>query len=343
MIYSKKLILSTLFLLLVLGVAVYYAPILIKKENQDVVKNGGAAPSCLKENQMAIYEENNKAADIIILDKINNQKTAHFFIDGIIPDHYHPYEFYKCKAYIIRQFNYDSKLGRGTPNYSIELWSYNYTGEGTSTLLFSRTDDRGNYISFYNDDFRINSIENYIVLEKSYPGSDNYALVFKNLAIKENAFVLLYRDLTSEYPNLQGTFGLKEWTKDGKYFWANLFEGANVNAFLRIEKDTWKVEVLPAPKGTMGGDVLNPEFGYITYDTGILWTGIDIIAEELEKEWEQEGKKNNFYLYNLFTKEQILLETFNDPTWFTKPRWLSGFELEYQLPSGETKIYKLKD
>ena len=32
MIYSKKLILSTLFLLLVLGVAVYYAPILIKKK-----------------------------------------------------------------------------------------------------------------------------------------------------------------------------------------------------------------------------------------------------------------------------------------------------------------------
>ena len=46
-------------------------------------------------------------------------------------------------------------------------------------------------------------------------------------------------------------------------------------------------------------------------------------------------------LHNLFTKERVLLETVSDPGWFYKPQWISDTELQYTMPSGEVKIYKL--
>jgi len=45
----------------------------------------------------------------------------------------------------------------------------------------------------------------------------------------------------------------------------------------------------------------------------------------------------------LFTKEDRLIEsTKEDPIWFYKPEWISENELEYELPSGEKKIYNIE-
>ncbi len=339
--YSKKILFSIL-LIFTLGVTVYYYIFFDKKNNQPSTNGVIATQSlCLKENEIADYNINReeRLLKIVIKDKITNRELSIFEIKKVSKS-YHGFELHKCKAYAIKVVNFDDKKGVPLPDYRTELWQFYYNGEGKLLLTLFKEEGSPDNLS---QDFRIDPTETYIVLERSYLENPNYALIFKNLNnIEEDAFILLYGDLISKYPELKGAdFGLNTWTKNGKYLWARLFSGANVSAFIRIERDTWKVDVFPAPKGTRGGDALNPEFGYITYDTGIPWAGIDVITKELEKEWWQTGKKNNLYLYNLFTKKQILLETSDDPAWFS-PRWISDTELEYYIPSEGKKVYRIQ-
>lgn len=248
-------------------------------------------------------------------------------------------QLFQCNIYVTIIFNFDEIKGLPLSNYRTELWQYSYDGGGEKLLtLFKEENDSHNY----GQSFRIDPFERYVILEQKYFGDLDYALIVKDLNTKKDILILQYKDLIKQNPNLVGNFGLKEWTKDGKYFWFDIFEGANVNAFGRIEKDTWKVDIYPAPKGTKGGDTLNTENGYITYDDGPGWIGVDIFAQQIEKEWKEQGKVASFYLYNLFTEEKTLLFATGEPLWWHKPKWLSGTKLEYELPNGEKKVYKVE-
>lgn len=48
------------------------------------------------------------------------------------------------------------------------------------------------------------------------------------------------------------------------------------------------------------------------------------------------------YIENLFIKERRFIASTTEPLWYFKPIWISDTELEYELPSGEKKIYKIK-
>ena len=282
---------------------------------------------------------------IYIKDKNTNKEKFHFQIDGV-RENYYPLEIRRCGIYIIRQFNYDSqKVKQGLTQgvgYRSEFWRYTYDGKGESLFLFHEITDRGEYKSYFATDFRVDPQEIYVVLERGYPDADNYALVMRNLNIGKDDFVLLRQVLLEKYPEFVGYFRLREWTRDGNYFWATLSMTSKVEAFLRILKNVWKVDVLSAPTGTMGGVALNTESGWITYDDGSPWTGVMELDQMYKEQWQKEGKKVHFYLYNLFTKENILLTTIGDPSWSFKPRWLSDTELQYELPVGEKKIYEIK-
>ncbi|TSD02482.1 MAG: hypothetical protein Athens071424_4 [Parcubacteria group bacterium Athens0714_24] len=324
-----KILIISIFLVFAVAIAIFY---FIKP-----TKSG-----CLSDNSVTTYENDKDNTYIVVSDKKTGQEINRFQIKNIITDHYHGQELHKCNFYVIRQFNYDSKTRRKTPNYSAELWSYNYTQNGLSILTFSKTDNNGNYLLFFNDDFRISPDEKYLALEKGYAGQDDYSIVIKTLSDKKDAFIISAKELSQKYPDIVGNFGLKEWTKDGRYFWGNIFDGADVLAFFRIEIGTWKWEVFEAPVGTMGGDVLNPELGYVTYDDGSPWTGFADLDQAYREQWKKEGKIVHFYLYNLFTKEKTLLATYDDPTYFTKPKWLSDTQLQYEMPNGEKRIYEIK-
>ncbi|MCA9353735.1 hypothetical protein KC842_02580, partial [Candidatus Nomurabacteria bacterium] len=94
-------------------------------------------------------------------------------------------------------------------------------------------------------------------------------------------------------------------------------------------------------EGTMGGDPLNIETGWVTYDDGAPWSGFADIDEEYQNEWLDQGKLVNFKLYNIFTKEEILLEQFSDAIWYPGQKWIDEKTLEYTVPSGEVKQYKV--
>jgi hypothetical protein len=137
-----------------------------------------------------------------------------------------------------------------------------------------------------------------------------------------------------------GDIDMTEWSKDGKYYWGNLFDGADTLAYFRIEVGTWKNDIFSVPAGTMGGDYLNTENGFITYDDGSPWTG-DADADKMyQEQWKKEGKKVSFYLYNLFTKEKVLLGTDSDPTSAIQGDWVTDREFDYILRSGEKRVYK---
>lgn len=274
---------------------------------------------------------------IFVKDKKTNTEKRNFQISGNSEGLY-TLQLFKCNIYVIRIFNFDEKKGLPLSNYRTEFWRFHYGGEGEKLLeLFKKEGAPDNY----GQTFRVDPLEQYVVLENGYLGKDNYSLVIKDLKTLEDAFVLPLADIANKNPDFVGSFSMRQWTKDSRYFWGDIFDGADVLAVFRVDSTTWKWEVFEVPPYTMGGTALNAEHGYITYDDGPSWTG-DVEFDQINKaKWLKEGKKLNFYLYNVFTKKQILLETVDDPLWSFKPEWLSDTELQYELPSGERKVYKI--
>lgn len=353
---SKKTVIlavSILLVVLLLGVSVYFY--FFKKPNQGLIENQITHPPCLGKNEIVDFPVNEYYSNerfkypkfplvIYIRDKNTNKEKFKFQIDNVRENYIS--EIYKCGIYVIRQFNYDpQKIKQGLtqdPGYREELWKYDYSGKGESLLLLAEKPK--DFISYYDPDFRVDPQEIYVALLRGgYPERPDYALVIRNFNLKVDSFILSYQDLLKKHPELTGYFGLESWTKNGDYFWGDLSIAANEIAYLRILRDIWRLDILPAPAGTLGGTAFNPEYGYITYDTGPGWIGIDVVAEQIYEEWRKAGKKIDFYLYNLFTKEKTLLATIDDPSWSFKPKWISDTELEYEIPNGEKKIYKIEE
>lgn len=305
-------------------------------------------PRCLKDGEEAVFERlgdrlKEGPADVTIIDKATGKELFRFRIDNIVP-HHRPYEFHRCGVYVIRQFNYNPITRRRTPNYRNELWRYDYSGRGAKVLLFSESDATGNYKSYFNDDFRIDPQEIYIALESGYPGQpERYGFTIRDIRSSNDVFFLTQSSILKVNPNLAGNLGLRGWSKSGDYFWGNIFIGAPVLGFVRIARDSWKYDILPAPDGVLGGDPLNVENGYVTVHPGNIWIGIEEFNEQEKARRRAQGIGTELYIHNLFTGERQFVASTTEPLWYFKPRWLSDTELEYTLPSGEKRIYKISD
>lgn len=302
-------------------------------------------PPCLGDDETASHlikkkEKEVSMADIIIYDKNTSQEKHGFQIELPIPDHYHPIEIHSCGVYAVKDFNYDFFTRRALPGYRLELWRYQYTGNGESLILLSDIPISG---AGFGTDFRVSSNEKYIVLEWSYFGKDDYSLIIKDLNTKEDVFSLLAKEIFERYPNIVGNFNMREWSKDSRYFWGDIFDGAYVLAYFRIDAQNWKYDIYEAPDGAMGGFPLNINTGYVPIQPGQVWTGDYQLTQELKEQYRKEGRKSELYLYNLFTKEKISIETNDEPLFSFKPKWPSDTELQYELPTGEKKIYKIND
>lgn len=278
---------------------------------------------------------------VSIRDRETGMEKYQFKILDAILGHYHPIELHSCGVYLIKEPNPSSAVA--------ELWKYDYTGKSKEILPFSaRNKDNTETIVDYAFDFRIDSTEKYLTLIEGYQGTSTYNLVIKDLNNLQGVFVLPYQEIVrriESYDSFQkygGGFELYNWTEDGKYFWGRIQSGAQTTAYFRIERDTWKLEAFEVPDGTQGGDPINIERGYVTYNNGPGWIGLDVIAEQVYEQWRKEGRVVSFYLYNLFTKQSILLATSSDSAYSGGiRRWISDTELEYMLPSGEKRIYTI--
>lgn len=318
-----------LFLLLasIIGGIYYY------KYNKDqIILN-----RCLNNDLVADYKIEKKVdvlgiATIYVKNNSGDIKN-NFRIDDIFKN-YHPIELYPCGIYMIRFVNYNPQKSKQNSDFRAELWKYQYDGQGRNILL----------LMDYSYDFRVDPSEKYLVLEKSYFGKDDHALVIKDINTKEDILSIKLKDIVQKYSNVIGNIGLIKWTDDGRYFWADIFDGAYTKGFIRVDSKDWSYQILEMPNDMDIGITgpVNFNTGYVTLHPGVVWTGVVEVTQQISEQWLKEGKQSKMYLYNLFTKERILIVTTDKPLWEFNPKWISDTELQYELPTGEKKIYKIQ-
>jgi len=343
---KKTIILAGLILLVILllsiGVYLYF----FKKPNQNLIGNQITHPPCLGEDEIVDYNINWRQhigpVDIIIKKQQDNKEAFRFTVDSVFSGAY-PVQPRKCGVYVLRLFNYDPQKSKQSPGYKEEIWYYSYNGNGEPLLLLGIKDELGNFHNFFSLEFKIDFIEELIALIRGYFGKMDFATVIKEIKTKEDVFELLLSDIISKHPSLEGNIALIDWTKDSRYFWGRAHYGAYTLGFFRIDASNWNVEIFEAPEGVLGGSALNIEKGYVTRHPGHVWIGIQQAVEQEKQEWREQGKISSLYLYNLFSKEQNLIATTSEPLWFFQPKWISDTDLEYELPSGEKKVYNIEN
>jgi len=340
------LIVPTLAFILLFGAITYFY---LLKESPEKLNH-----SCLSNDEIADYsapgesqEEQNankgyfatSPVTIYIKDKATNMEKYNFQIDnnseGIFT-----LQLFQCNIYVTRIFNFDFKKWEPLEGYKTELWRFHYDGSGEPLLVLFKKEDLPDNLS---QSFRIDPYEKYIVFERGYLGSPSYALAIKDLQNLNDVFTLPIIEIEKQNPEIVGSIMLNEWSRDGRYFWANTHYGAMRLGFIRIDIVNWKTDILPAPENVLGGDALNVEKGYITVHPGNVWFGIAELTEEEKARRRAQGIGTELYIYNLFTGERQFVDKIDEPLWYFQPKWISDIELEYVLPSGEKKIYIIKE
>lgn len=274
-----------------------------------------------------------------VIDK--GRETSNFILSNIPPNHINPYHLGDCGVYYLYFEGIDYNNFKPLDGYKMIIKYKDYGNMPSKDILVVWKQENNTFINEFSDIFSINPQETYISLVKSYLGSEDYSLVIKDIDTKEDVYVLLLNDLFVEYPDYVGDIEFVGWSDDGRYFWFRIFDQADTLAFVRIDTTQDIYEVYDVPYGVMGGDPLNTENGWVTYDNGAPWTGVSELDSQYQKEWLEKGKLVNFKLYNVYTKEEILLEQFTDPLWYPQQTWLDEETLQYKIPSGEIREYKL--
>ncbi|MDO8603933.1 MAG: hypothetical protein Q7K40_00770 [bacterium] len=355
--FNKIVFVAGSLVVLVVSIIVYYFfyPETGINREQKFVKDNLTKEDCLHENLIAVFE-NDKSdyvgkVKVIIRDKQYNKIISSFDIDDVAKRNYHPVEIHECGVYALKSFNYDYKSSKTLSGFSRELWFYDYSGNGKLLVVFSGESASGvpdaggipgRLYSFnYSYDFRVSPQETHVILLRGYLESSDYALIVKDLETLKDVFVLPIADIERENPDIIGDVGLKGWSRDGRYFWAGMAYGANTLSFIRIDIKTMSFAVFAAPKDVLGGDALNIEKGLITVHPGNVWYGIADVTEQEKAERRKQGAGTELYIENLFTKKREFVAKTDEPLYYFKPKWLSDTELQYELPNGERKIYKI--
>ena len=251
----------------------------------------------------------------------------------------------RCYIYVVKRFNYDPGKVKQEYGYRSEIWQYNYFGKGKNILTLKEIKKDGKYAGYFDLVFSVDWSEKYIVLEKTYTDPIDNRIVFKELKnLEKDVFELSYRNVITNNPGLAGYLGtgLVGWDKNSQYFWLSFFDDERGTGSVRINTYDWTYEIFVLPDNVKGG-IINTDTGWFTHNPASYWSGDAEGTDFVREERKKQGKSSNLHIYNLFTKEDRLIEsTKEDPIWFYKPEWISENELEYELPSGEKKIYNIE-
>ena len=303
---------------------------------------------CLLPSEKSSFQIHNKQADkgeavISVIDQ--SGEIREFKIEIPIVDHYHPIELHKCGVYSFHSMNYDYKSRKALPGYSFSLWKYDYSGGGEEVVRIAEVENEVPKILF-NTDFRVSPDENYLVLAQGNAFEDDYNIVIESLSgfrtnNLKNVLKVSFKDIAGSNPNIYGSIGFNEWSSDSRYFWGNIFDGADVKAYYKIDIQDGSLDVFEAPFGSLGGDalVLNPNNGYVPYDPNAYWSpDADDMAIRTAIN-QGDGLKSELHLRHLPTGKDILVASVDEPLWRFLPKWISDTELEYTLPSGAKKTF----
>jgi hypothetical protein len=341
-----------LFLTIVIFGVFGYTFLFREKENLKISTKDGVASStalfetsgCLKKGERADFtnDKSSRNGNIeVIIYGDDNKKNGSVVISDVPLTHYYPIEIHKCSVFAIRQFNLDYDTNEGKPGFEESLWKYDYSGNGKKVLVFGSKDMNGVYSSAYSYDFRIDPEEKYVSLIQGDFKKIPNALTIKDIKTGNTVFELLYNDLVKKYPTIGGDFGLQDWIEGGNVFFADVFDGAWESAFIRIDKNTWKYEVLLVPSNLVAGvERRINEKGYLAYTDIPTFTGSEEMSESIIADAIKEGKKKNLFVADLRTGEiKKIAETSPDKRF--EMEWISNTELQYTLLDGTKKTFSI--
>ena len=340
--FKKHILILILFLIIGISATTFFIYFFLKKENKDYVITKDSM--CLKDNEIANYDikirENYYGDVVVIIEQDNKKRTIN--IDNIRTS-YHPIELHRCGIYLIKEFNVDYKKAKFSPGFNWTLWKYDYSGESKKLLIIAEKIGDSEPNNYFSTDFRIDPNERFLVLQKGYFGREDYTLVIKDLKTLQDIFILPILEIEKKNPDIMGNVSFEGggWSQDGRYFWANTHYGATTLGFIRIDTENWQVDLFKAPEGVLGGDVFNVNTGYITVHPNTPWIGISE-QEKIEKEKRRkQGIGTELYIHNLINGERQFVASTDEPLWWFKPQWLSDAELQYELPDGERKVFRI--
>lgn len=310
---------------------------------------------CLKDNEIVDYPLDSKynsltktpqiPLTVLVKDKLTNQIKFQFQVNDVPSGQSRPLEIHKCGLYVLRQFNFDSKLGVPLSNFAFELWRYDYSGRGVKIITLFQ-----DKVADYSPIFFVDPSEKYIELTRGYIGSIDASVVVLDIGSSNlsQALSVTPKDLLMKTYSLAPNrdIGAVGWTSDGDYLWGGS-ESQSDEAYFRIragDKTKETLQVFKMPGDAVNYGPPNPDTGYIAYVYGPAWGGGDALTQkQISDRWVKGGKTTTLYLYNLFTKDKVVIATSPlQPTWNFSESWLSDTELQYTLPSGEVKTYTIK-
>ncbi|MFH1162239.1 MAG: hypothetical protein V1696_03120 [Candidatus Jorgensenbacteria bacterium] len=313
-------------------------------EEINKVKHG----PCLADDEMVEYDRisqhllitqpKDMSPVIYVRNKTTGETTVSFRLDDVMVFG-HPMEIHNCGVYVVRAFNYDPQKAKQEIGFRDELWKYDYRGEKKMLILLSEKPKE--FIDYYGLEFRVAPTETYVSFIRGYLGKADYAIVIKDLNALRDILTLTIAEIEKRNPDLVQDIAFDDWTNDGRYFWVHTHYGANTLGFIRIDMETKTFDLFPAPKDVLGGDALNLEKGLITVHPGNVWFGIAQVEEQEKAKRRAQSIGTELYVENLFTHERQFVASTAEPLHYFKPKWISDTELEYSLPSGETKMYTI--
>lgn len=185
--------------------------------------------------------------------------------------------------------------------------------------------------------------ERFSFIERGYSGGNDYAIVVKDSETAKEVFVLTEIDVFRQLEKVTGMFRFMGWSQDGQYFWVKVSEASAVNGWVRIDAQNWSYEVYESPEGIRGGYPLDINTGWVPLVPGSFWAAGEGDEEWMRQERKEQGQNtSSLYLYNVVTKEQMLVHAENDPVWSGWPiKWLDAETLEYTLPDKTKNTFVL--
>lgn len=311
---------------------------------------------CLKDTEIAVYEilEEGRPGKVRV-SVIDKAASTHVWSRNFtIPStsHSHSYLLRDCHFYLHQRGGFNPEDGKVEPGYFWGLLQYGYFSEGDGRRIVTFAENASGKSQdskiFFGTTYAITNAERYISLEQSALGKPDYALVIKNIETGEDEYVLTLDEVLKEHPNAAGSFDVGTWVTrpDGEYLKTVIYNGARELAYIYIKRGTWETEIYETPSDLMAGveGAIPPFAPLLAYTDVIVWAGFAEMTEQLIDEQVASGQKKHLIVANLKTgKKTVVEEVPIKKAHRFKMKWFSDTELEYTMPDGTRKTYRVEE
>lgn len=344
-------------LAVLLLVKIYRAPANISNTNPNASSSSGGASAshgpCLADDEYADYPldpnyiSRLQIAKIPLTISIRDRTTKiekYKFVVNNVPLSSVQLELHRCGVYVLKEF-------RNSSTWDQELWKYDYSGQGIKLLVFFEVEN--NQIvktgPQFDGSFRIGPSEHYLALDRGPIGSSNQATIVKDLSSSSlpDVFSVNSQDILKIAPDLSQNGRSAEpigWSSDGKYLWGISSEPdfSNLVYFRIANLDKNSLEIFRLPSDAVHLNGFRIDTGHLLYTYGPPFTGIVQETQQVDAEWQKEGRITSLFLYNLFTKKKTLIASSPKyPEWNFNAYFLSDNQFQYTPPSGATTTYTI--